>query len=432
MTFFSDVKYESFSYSCHCGLGTAFNETVVTMIGDRAAVAARVAEARRLAGLTQKQLAEKACVSTALVSAVEQRRAPATPAFLGAVSRALRLSVTDLTGQPYTPVPGPDTEVHSAIAVLRTELAAYDIDSAAVVEPRPLARLGTDVDKVCIWRRAASFHKLGQRLPDLLSEVRAAAHRATGADRIRALVMLCELYYSAHSLAHKLGYADLAAVAVDRIAWAATEADNPLWKATAQFQRAAQLTSGGDWTTALSFLERCRSEIAPRLGLGHRDDLIAWGGLHLQSGLAASRSGRGTLADEHLAEARASAERLGDDSDHVLSFGPTNVGIWSVALAVEAMDATEALNRARALVIPADAPKERAGHHYIDLSRAYLFHGDRRRAFDALQTAKSIAPVQTRYHPMVHETVRALARAEARMVDSVHGFAMWCGIAQRL
>ncbi|MEU5760417.1 hypothetical protein [Nocardia sp. NPDC047648] len=49
-----------------------------------------------------------------------------------------------------------------------------------------------------------------------------------------------------------------------------------------------------------------------------------------------------------------------------------------------------------------------------------------------LLTAKAIAPAQTRWNPMVHETVRALARAEARSVDTVHGFAVWCGIAARL
>ncbi|MGW6725615.1 hypothetical protein ACWF9G_06895 [Nocardia sp. NPDC055029] len=121
--------------------------------------------------------------------------------------------------------------------------------------------------------------------------------------------------------------------------------------------------------------------IEPRLGAGARDDLIAWGGLHLQSGLAASRSGRRALADDHLAEARET-------------------------------------------VIPDGSPSERVGHHYIDLSRAYLLHGDRRRAFDALLSAKRISPAQTRYNPMVHETTRAIARAEARAVDSVHGYAV--------
>lgn len=399
---------------------------------ERAAVAARVTEQRILAGHTQQSLADAAKVSKSLVKAVEQRRAPATPAFISAVAGALRISPTELTGQPYAPVESPDAVAHTAVAVLRTELAAYDIDDARVSHVRPIAQLHKDVEQVCTWRRAASFHKLGDALPALLGELRAAVHRWAGPDRDSALAMLCELYYSAHSLAYKLGYPDLAALAVDRIAWAAAEADNPLWQAVAQFQRGALLTSGGDWNSALSFLERCRSSIEPRLGAGARDDLIAWGGLHLQSGLAASRSGRPALADDHLAEAQEAAARLGDDRDRVLSFGPTNVGIWSVALAVEAMDGTEALNRARALAIPAGSPSERVGHHYIDLSRAYLLHGDRRRSFDALLTAKRIAPAQTRYNPMVHETARAIARAEARAVDSVHGFAVWLGIAERL
>ncbi|WP_148306857.1 hypothetical protein [Nocardia nova] len=96
------------------------------------------------------------------------------------------------------------------------------------------------------------------------------------------------------------------------------------------------------------------------------------------------------------------------------------------------MDGTDALSRAQSLVIPAEAPKERAGHHFIDLSRAYLLHGNRRQAFGALEKARAITPAQTRYNPMVHENVRALARAEARNVDTVHGFAVWCGIADRL
>ncbi len=401
---------------------------------ERAAIAARIVEARILAGLTQWQLAERTdgAVSQALVSSVEQRRRPASPAFLSAVAKALDIPITQLTGQPYPPAPGPDAEVHAAIAPLRTELAAYDLDATAVTEIRSRRQLAAATEKVCTWRRAASFHKLGDHLPALLAEVRAAVHRWTGPDRVAALTMLCELYYATHSLAHKLGFADLATIAVDRIAWAASEADHPLWRATAQFQRAALLTSGGDWNAALSYLERCRSEIEPRLATGHRHDLIAWGGLHLQSGLAAARSGRMPLADDHLAEARETALRLGDDRDTVLSFGPTNVAIWGVALPVEALDGAEALTRASRIVIPAGAPRERAGHHYIDLARAGLLHGDRRLAFDALLTARGIAPAQTRYHPMVHETARQLARSGARRMDGVHDFAVWCGIVERI
>ncbi|UGT62123.1 hypothetical protein LTT61_01860 [Nocardia asteroides] len=370
-------------------------------------------------------------MSVGLVRSVEQGRVAATPGFLGAVSKALRVPVSELNGQPFPPAEA-DSGVHSVIGFLRTELAAYDIDCAVSSDFRPIEQIGVDVAQVCQYRRNASFHRLSEALPPLLKEVRAVVHRTVGIERDLALVLLCELYYSTHSLAHKLGYADLAALAIDRMGWAAAEADNPLWTATAHFHRAALLTSGGDWAAALTFLERCRTSIEPRLGTGKRPDLIAWGGLHLQSGLAASRAGRRDIADEHLAEARSAAGRIGDDRDRVLSFGPRNVGIWGVALAVEAMDGTEALRRSRSLIIPDDAPRERTGHHFIDLSRAYLLHGNRRRALDALLTAKQIAPAQTRYNPGVHETVRALARAETRSVGLVHDFAVWCGIVHRL
>ncbi|MFJ1454896.1 hypothetical protein [Nocardia sp. N2S4-5] len=186
------------------------------------------------------------------------------------------------------------------MAVLRTELAAFDLDNSGVLEIRPLARIAEDVQQVCRYRRAAAFHKLSDALPPLLGEVRAAVHRNHGKARDQAFELLCELYYSAHSLAHKLGYTDLAALAIDRLAWAATEADDCLWIATSQFHRAAILTSGGDWTAALAFLERCRFSVEPRLSVGRRRDLTA----------------------------------------------------WAVALAVEGLDGVEALNRADALVIP--------------------------------------------------------------------------------
>lgn len=404
------------------------------MTEDQRGVGARVAERRKLAGLTQPQLADRANVSASLVRQVEQGRVPASPAFMAAVAKALRCTVADLTGQPYPAADSRDTAAYGAVSSIRAELAAYDLDPAEQVRTvRPLTEIATDVAEICKARRNAGFHKLGDKLPILLPEVRAAVHRNTGPDRDQALVMACELFYSAHSLAHKLGFADLATLAVERMAWAAGESGDPVWIAAGQFHRAAILTSEGDWNAALRYLETCRASIEPRLTAGHRTDLIAWGGLHLQSGLAAARSGRADLADTHLAEAREAACRIGGDGrDLVLTFGPTNVGIWSVALAVEGLDPAGALDRAATLAIPAGTPKERVGMHWIDVSRAYLLHGNRAGAFHALTVARTVAPAQTRYNPMVHETVRALARAEARCTDTVSGFAAWCGITHSM
>jgi transcriptional regulator with XRE-family HTH domain len=401
------------------------------MTEDRRGVGARVAERRKLAGLTQPALAMRANLSTSLVRQVEQGRVPASSAFLASVSKALHCAVGDLTGQPYPPAPGRDIEAYTAIGAIRAELAAYDLDPAELITSAPEpAELGEAIAAVCRARRNASFHTLGAELPTLLPKVRATVHRTRGAEQQQAFTLLCELYYSAHSLAHKLGFADLATLAIERMAWSANGSGDTVWIAAAQFHRAAILTGAGDWNAALRYLETCRTEIEPRLSAGHWADLIAWGGLHLQSGLAAARSGRLVLADDHLTEARATADRIGGDGrDQVLTFGPTNVGIWSVALAVEGLDAVEALDRAAALVIPGGTPKERAGMHWIDVSRAYLLHGNRTGALDALTTARTVAPAQTRYNPMVHETIRALARSEARRTDTVSGFAAWCGVA---
>jgi hypothetical protein len=136
---------------------------------------------------------------------------------------------------------------------------------------------------------------------------------------------------------------------------------------------------------------------------------ICWCGPYFPASTAAQRSGK-------------------DRDDYRLCFGPTNVNIWSVGLAVEMLDGTEAITRAEKFVIPSTTQKERAGHHCIDLARGYLLHGDKTKAFTTLLQAKNIAPTQTRYHPMVHETIRVLARQETRSSDTIRGFATWCGI----
>ena len=81
------------------------------------------------------------------------------------------------------------------------------------------------------------------------------------------------------------------------------------------------------------------------------------------------------------AEAKEAAEFIGvDHDDYRLCFGPTNVNIWSVGLAVEMLDGTEAIKRAEKFRLPRSAPRERVGHHWIDLARGYLLHGDHQRA----------------------------------------------------
>jgi len=392
-------------------------------------VGQRVAEERKLVGWSQVKLAHEASVSVSLVSGVEQGRLPASPLFVSACARALDMGVAELLEQPYLCRNRSDHEVHASIPAIRRELAVSRLEPFDEVPLRSLDELARDVTKVSRLRHSVDLYELGARLPGLLAELRAAVHTLGGSERERAFGLLSEVYAAAELLTYKLGHIDLASLTTERYEWAAARSGDELAVCVGDYLRAKILTTSADWNSALPFLEKSRHRIEPDIGRADPVVLSVWGNLHLQSGLAAARAGNRDLADAHLGEAKETAERIGvDRDDYRLCFGPTNVNIWSVGLAVEMLDGTEAVKRAEKFTIPATAQRERAGHHFIDLARGHLLHGNKKKAFAALRRARKIAPAQTRYHPMVHETIRVIARQEARASDTVRGFATWCGI----
>jgi hypothetical protein len=80
------------------------------------------------------------------------------------------------------------------------------------------------------------------------------------------------------------------------------------------------------------------------------------------------------------------------------------------------------------VTLPPNTAPSRVGHYWMDLSRAWLLHGDRRQALDSLHQARRIAPQLTRYHPQVRETGHTLAIQDARSTVTLRNFAAWCGI----
>lgn len=393
-------------------------------------VGRRVAEERKLAGLTQNQLATRANVSVSLVKAVEQGRAPASPTFVSAMSRALGIGVADLLDQPFARQNSDERQLHSVVPALRREMAAYLLPPWHDMSPRSLDELVRDVDQAARLRHKADLTGLGATLPGLLEELRAATHLHSGSERERAFGLLGEAYCAAWQVVYKLGYLDLASLTEDRYEWAAARCGDELAMLRGDYGRAGELITVGDFAGARGYLERSRATIEDRLGQADAPTLSMWGNLHLKSALAAASAGDRDGADDHLAEARETAGRIGADrDDYRMCFGPTNVAIWSVGLAVEAQDGTEAVTRAEGFTPPPGTPCERVGHYWMDLARGWLLHGDRERALASLIKARHTAPQQTRYHPMVHETVRMLARQDRRRSGTIAAFAAWCGIS---
>jgi hypothetical protein len=343
--------------------------------------------------------------------------------------RALGVSTADLYGQPYTPDTAESGRVHAVVPALRRELAAYRLPSPDGVLPRPLVELAAAVAHASKLRHSASLDQLGAELPGLLAELRAASYQHTGHDREQIFGLLAEAYAAAGQVAWKLGYVDLSTLCTERVEWAARESADPLAMAAGDFYRAGELIAAAEWRGALAFLDAARDRITEQLRRSDEAAVAMNGVLHLKSGLAAARAGDAETSDAHLGEARQAARHVTPASDHYrLAFDADSVDIWSVGLAVERLDGAEAIRRASHFAPAPSTPRERAGHHWIDLARGYQLHGDRARALVSLQIARRTSPLQTRYHPQVHETLRALVQTERHRRDSFAEFARWAGI----
>ena len=346
------------------------------------------------------------------------------------VARALGRSIAELQGQPYPVQSREDDSARRAIAAIRGELTSYVVPPDPEIHIRSVKELTTDVHLASSLRHQANLIRLASLLPGLLSDLRAAAYTNRGAERERLFALLAETYAAAGQVVYKLGYDDLYAITVDRYEWAAQRAGDVGAGATAAYLRAGLLIGSAEFASAQRYLEAFRSrELEPSLRGDSPALLSMWGNLHLKSGLAASRAGDAVTADDHLQEAQETANRIGvDRDDYRLAFGPTNVQIWGVALAVERLDGTTAVRRAAGFEPPASTPPERTAHHWIDLARGYFLHGSRQDSLNTLLRAREVAPQMTRFHPQVRETVTALAEADRRSTRSLAGFARWIGV----
>lgn len=397
-------------------------------------VGARVATIRKVRGWTARELAANAHVSYSLLTKVESGHAAATPAFIGAVARALRVDVPRLTGQPYEEPRGRGARLHATIGPIRRSVDTYDLPDETI-SPRPARELAADVRRISALGSEARFVQIGETLPGLLDELTTAIHTVPHDDRPRLFGLLAEAYSGASTIAGLLGYLDLRREIIDRILWASERCDDPLRLHRVAWQRTASLMASAAYPQALRLMEQTRQALGDDIIAMTPPTLSVYGSTHLRSAILAARAARTSgpgfaqTAWDHLGEARAAATRLGADrDDYGLAFGPSNVAQHEVAVAVELEDGRQAVARARTIRLGRTIPAVRRGHHYIDLARGYYMTGDSPAALRCLSRARKIAPQQTRHHPMVRETVLAIA-SSGRGSEELTQFATWLAIA---
>ncbi len=348
---------------------------------------------------------------------------PASPSVLGALARALSISVTTLTDQPYLEELRQD-QLDGLIQPIREALNIYDLGPDPDVVPRPLAELSETADQLCALVRATEIKRVAADLPALLHETTTTVHTRPSA---QAWTVLASLYRTAYDITTKLGFPDLCGVALDRLEWAAQRASDPVLSGMRQYLRALAYFRASDYRTGKRLIA---------LGMGVLDQAepgrvkdVLQRQLHLGAAVLAGRDKDQDAAEEHLTEAERIATRTGyAEKAHWLSFGPTNVEVHRVSVLAELDLYPEAVTSAKAVAFPEGWPTSRLAHHYAgtgpgaDVDRA----GGRlvpepRQGTQASPTADAVPPDGAR-------DVRGARSGEAPDVELVQQLRSFAGL----
>jgi hypothetical protein len=131
-----------------------------------------------------------------------------------------------------------------------------------------------------------------------------------------------------------------------------------------------------------------------------------------------------------LERAARGAERLGEErNDYNTEFGPANVSLHEISVAVELGDAGRAL-RAAATVDTPGLSAERRARTLIDVARA---HAQRRQVGEAvavLRQAEEISPELLRGHELVRQLVSDLLTMQEPPSAELHELAGRLGITR--
>ena len=382
----------------------------------------RIAYYRRRRGLSQVKLAGLLARSESWLSQVERGvRSIDRISVLTQVAAALNVPVAELSPDPLVQE---QTGEHPTVQAVRLALSGQDALAAIFKEERrklgerpDLEELQAKAEQAWELTHDARYAELGELLPALIADLEGAARRRDPAGRRTAFLLLAEVYQATAAAMSKLRDLETAWVAGDRSVTAAERGEDPLLAAAGAFRIAHALLSGGRIPEALRTALAAAVALEPDVADGSPALVALWGALNQVAAVIATRASEEDTARECMRKAEEAAQRIGADrNDFETEFGPTNVALHAVSIAVELGDAGEALRRA-ATVDTSALSIERRARFLLDVARAYA---QRRKVADAVRTleeAEQLTPEQVRSHPMVREMVRDLLRGERRNVN---------------
>jgi transcriptional regulator with XRE-family HTH domain len=396
-------------------------ETSMPNLGDEH-TGARIKEQRKLARLTQRELAARIPYSYSLLNQVECGARPATDAFVEAVAAALGIDATVLTGPAHV-TQTQQARLFLLVRPIREALDLFDLEPPPADRTRTVAELAAAADQVCQDVRATHLRKAATDLPPLIADLTASAQTRPCTTTWQALA---STYRTAHDVALKVGYRDLATVALDRMGWAAERASDPCLAAIRQYKRALGHKTS-DYDLGRRLVQAGHDLIA---GQDSREALAVAGQLHLGASAVAARSGDTAAVARHIAAARELAKRVGGEARevHWLSFGQMNVSLHELGASITLRQFDAALGQARKIKLPPSTLTSRRARFLVDQAVVEMETGHTDRALRHLVEARRAAPEQTRYHPGTRDAITGLLHTARRTPDTLSHMAAWIGL----
>lgn len=398
-----------------------------------AAIGDNIARHRRVRGMTQEALAERAGVSIETIRKLEQgERTSARMTTLNRIARALSVPTSALLGSAVQAAARrePDYDQVALLDVRRALTPARGLRGTVVgdpeVEPPTLAQLHDGIARLDQLYHADDYAAVLAVLPQLLAEARAAADAGDGDERAYAL--LAQSHQLAATALTQLRIYDLAYGALSLAMDAADRSGDDLVAASVVTTMCWLLIRQGRLTEVEQLAITTADAIEPRFSRGAKPVQFAtWGWLLLRAAAAAARDNRDDDAETLLDAAAAAAVRVGDRVPiEMLSPGPARLGALCHATVqmkrVEAAVISGDPGRALALaeqVPPSDRPTSNNRHrHLLDWAWAYAQLGQHAQATEVMLELRSQAPTWLRHQRLARDIVVSIVAARKRAMSS--------------
>lgn len=366
---------------------------------------------RRYRGkMTQQQLADSAGLGITTVRKIEQADPDYNPTLnvLVKVAGALDIPLSQLVKEPVgVPTGNPSEGVMAIRRVLSPVddlLGTLDVDEDFLTLRD--AERAADYAWGAYW--GGRYDHLAAILPSTILQLRATVHAVPLDERPRACELLARLYWCTGCTLVHLGQTDPAFMAVRQALDSANLGTDPLLSATLRGSVAWQLLVQGRYEESRRICVRAADDIEPaeNPSLAH---LSAYGSLIVTAATAAGRDQRVGEANHMIEEARKVADRMGvDRHDYETYFGPSQVTMQAVDVAVVTQNYTGALDTARAMPRGNGLPLASKCRHLADKSLALTRTGHHGEALDALLAAEAMGPDWIRHQALPKQIVAEL------------------------